>query len=199
MGKRPHKHLILNFDLYIWDKDGTCFNHKDPKVTLYPGLSKILMQIPKQKQAMITNADYPEGYLKAEKIYEYFNPELIINAGEEIEKIILNQKHPYQEKFNLTGIYGKDLATISPYVSKPGTYMFEQILEKTKINPSRCVMIGDGCEDIIAASYMGINTIYLNGLESKDPKNFTVHNLKLQPTHRIHAGDMAALEKILFG
>lgn len=199
MGKRLRKRLILNFDLYIWDKDGTCFNHKNPKITLYPGLAKILMQIPKQKQAMITNADYPEKYLKTEKIYECFNPELIINAAEEIEKIILNPNHPYWKKFNLTGNYGKDILIISPYVSKPGTYMFEKILGKTKIDPSKCVMIGDAAEDIIAAGYMGINTVYLNGLESKDPNDFTVHNLKLDPTYRIHTGDTKALENILFG
>ncbi len=205
MGKKKRrKQPTLNFDYVFWDKDGTMVDYKNPQ-KIYRGLKEILMRIPSEKQGLITNCVLPKLFLKSQNILKYFNPNLIMSAEDEIDKIITNPGHPFRKLIKLSGIYMEDNLKIEEYIKKPSTYMFKEVMKREKMNPSNCVMIGDSFEDIIAAQCSGFKTIYMNGLEkennqSKDKKySANVHDMKLEPDYRIHVGDTKALEKILFG
>lgn len=194
----------MKYDFYLFDKDDTILLDKftTPYHGLAPGMKNLLKKIPKGKKAIITDNGLPTICFKAHGILDYFNEDLFFSGEEETSKIMTDPKHYIPKKYlegkkiNFTGNGLLDEGHITGYINKPSTYLIDKFLEKTKANPSDCVMIGNSWEDILAGQKAGMDTIYMNGTENDNEKS--VQSLKLKPTHTIPIGDTKSLEKILF-
>jgi phosphoglycolate phosphatase-like HAD superfamily hydrolase len=194
----------LKYNYCLFDKDDTILLDRftTPYHGLAPGMKNLLKKIPKEKKAVITDNGLPTICFKTYGISDYFNENLFFSGEEETSKIINDPKHFIPKKYlkgkkiNFTGNNLLDEGHITEYINKPSTYLIDKFLEKTKTNPSKCVMIGNSWEDILAGQKAGMDTIYIKGTENDKEKS--VQSLKIKPTYTIPVGDTKSLEKILF-
>ncbi len=187
----------MKFDYIFWDVDGTLYNnHEKGKKQMYQGLRKLMKKIHSEKQGIITNNPFMKNIVNTFHIENYFNSELLFEPDSEILKVLENKMHPLRNIVDLNENYEENYGKLEKYIEKPSPYMFFQALKKIDTKPSKCVMIGDSYEDIIGAQLVGFKTIYLSGLEENQSTN--TNNLMLEPNYEIHAGDISALEIIIF-
>lgn len=207
----------------FWDIDGTLYNDSvvfpeaekdlfsfwnrfDPKSIkgidlkfwkAYDGLIDIVKKFPKERQGVITNGYdlVQKDKLKILGCALYINPDLVYTCYGEAEKILNQPGHPLEGFAYKNGSFNID--NLIELTGKPRSYMFERALERLGYDSKYCVMIGDFWTDIVAANKVGMKTIFIDGVRSKQD-NEPLYRGKVVPDFVVMKGDTVSLENLLF-
>ena len=202
----------MKYQGYLFDIDGTLLHIGPPTYgeygPIFQGIDTLFREIGRGRIGIITNIPSPDGGLRKLKflgLEGLVDPELVFQAGNEAEKAL---KEKYGEDFKITfeslisnsseselkiayDVRGKILE-----VQKPETYLFEEFLDRTGFNPSRCVMVGDSEDDMEPAIELGMETVYV-----RDPgrrhHNDPMLNGDIKVDYSVNRGDMKRLREIL--
>lgn len=211
----------MKYDAVFWDIDGTMYDNssdipEDEKDILskweklevipnrklnfwipYKGLAELMEKIPRERQGVISN-----GYdqLQKDKLFlfgldAYINPQLIFTSYGEAERVLDLPDHPLMNGFSKQS-RDADVHNMTLETQKPNRFMFERALEVGGFSANNCVMIGDDWKDVQGAQEVGMDTIYIAGLNS-DRHYDPIGEGHLKPNHTVEKGDTIALTRLL--
>ncbi|HWJ77659.1 MAG TPA: HAD family hydrolase [Niallia sp.] len=115
---------------------------------------------------------YEETFAVLDKLKNKYQLLLLTNGSPQLQNTKLTitpEISPYFDHIVISGDFGK---------GKPEPAIFEYALEKLKVSPSECLMVGDNLmTDILGANKTGIQSVWIN--RENKPKNEVI------PTYEI--------------
>lgn len=194
----------MRYEMVFWDLDGTICHSLSyisgrgqnlPQTLVpYEGISELLMNIPRDRQGLITNGYDAEQRNKLQilGLENCFSPGLIFTSEGEAKRL-LNSKYIHSRRKER--IFDTDNMMLT--TQKPQPYMFRRAIQISGVDPKNAIMIGNHWTDILGAQRAGMQTTYINGTAADNEDDF-VSEGKIVPTFIVEKGDMRSLEKVLF-
>lgn len=211
----------MNYDVVFWDIDGTLmyedklnslnqerdykYHNKEVEYFYrYEGLIKLMKEIPKKKQGIITNGSYEIQLkkLKFLKYYDLINSDLIFSPSSEAEILYEEYKRKkeinlFGKKYKLTGHRETDIYNLINRIYKPNIYMFERALKISGYKRENCILIADDWKDIKGANDSGFKSIFIsNNNQNGDEFDF-IENGIVNPDFIIKRDNIDNLSEII--